>query len=78
MATTGENIKRLRKERGLTQVGLAQALGWPAERQSHISAWERGAIEPGLDSLIELALALNCSVADIQHAVTLKREEVAA
>jgi transcriptional regulator with XRE-family HTH domain len=37
--TIGQRLARLRKERGITQVELAQELG---VTQSHVSEWERG------------------------------------
>ncbi len=48
----GENIYRLRTERGLSQEALADAL--EVSRQS-VSKWENNAAVPELDKLIRLA-----------------------
>jgi transcriptional regulator with XRE-family HTH domain len=49
------NIKRLRKEKGLSQEQMAERLH--VTRQT-VSAWERGVAQPGLDTLEEIARAL--------------------
>ena len=49
------NIKRLRKEKGLSQEQFAQALH--VTRQT-VSAWERGLSRPGLDTLEQMARVL--------------------
>lgn len=49
------NIKRLRKEKGLSQEQMAERLH--VTRQT-VSAWERGVAQPGLDTLGEIARAL--------------------
>ena len=49
------NIKRLRKEKGLSQEQMAETLH--VTRQT-VSAWERGVAQPGLDILGEIAKAL--------------------
>ena len=48
----GETLKDLRKEKGLGQVELAQALELS---KGIISLWENGLREPGMNSLILLA-----------------------
>lgn len=55
----GENLKRLRLARGLSQVELGQLtqLG-----QSNISAWERGERSPLPEGLIKLANFFDCSI----------------
>ena len=50
--TLGEMISRLRKERGLSQVDLADQLG--VSRQS-VSKWETDASVPDLDKLVALS-----------------------
>lgn len=69
-ATVGENIRRIRKERKLTQVALAKAMYDDIRRQAYISAVERGEYVPELENLVKFAEALSCSVADIQPLVT--------
>lgn len=48
----GENLQRLRKEKGLSQEDVAQKLF--VSRQS-VSKWENGNAEPGVDNLKALA-----------------------
>lgn len=48
----GENIRRLRQERGLCQEDLGRRIG--ASKQS-VSNWENGNIAPSIDLLIRLA-----------------------
>ncbi len=48
----GENIRRLRQERGLRQEELGRRVG--ASKQS-VSNWENGNIAPSIDLLIRLA-----------------------
>ena len=55
MNEIGTNIKALRREKRMSQEQLAQALH--VTRQT-VSAWERGVALPGLDTLREIALAL--------------------
>ena len=55
MNEIGTNIKTLRREKRMSQEQLAQALH--VTRQT-VSAWERGVALPGLDTLKEIALAL--------------------
>ena len=50
--TLGENIQRLRTERGMSQEALAAAL--EVSRQS-VSKWETGASVPELDKLLKLS-----------------------
>ena len=50
--TLGENLQRLRKEKGLSQEDVARALF--VSRQT-ISKWETDKAEPGVDNLKALA-----------------------
>ena len=52
MKQISQNIRRLRKEKGMSQEQLAQALH--VTRQT-VSAWERGIAQPGLDVLGQIA-----------------------
>jgi len=54
------NVYRLRKDRGLTQEQLAEAVG---VRQPRIAEVERGDANPRLDTLAKLAFALGVPVA---------------
>ncbi len=58
----GERLRELRKKRHMTQVQLAESTGVP---QNHISSMERGTIQPTLGTMIRLAVALDCKVADL-------------
>ncbi len=48
----GENIRRLRQERGMGQAELGHKVG--ASKQS-VSNWENGNIMPSIDLLVRLA-----------------------
>lgn len=73
--TLGQNIRKLRKERGLTQEALAEAaLGG---NQSQLSRYENDVWTPSLDSLIRIAQALNCQLSDLIY-VTSSTQEVLA
>lgn len=56
MDNIATNIKNLRKDRRLSQDDLAQKLH--VTRQT-VSAWERGVSHPTLDTLLEIAKALD-------------------
>ena len=56
-------IRELRKKAGLTQVELAQLLGFKST--SVISMWESGDRSPRTDKLPELARILHCSIDDL-------------
>lgn len=55
MLTTGEVIRRLRRERGLTQEGLAELLGVSVPA---VSKWENGKSMPDITLLSPLARVL--------------------
>ena len=57
-----DNLKKLRKHRGLTQGVLAELAG---VELTQISRIERGASEPKLETIKNLAKALNCSSDDL-------------
>lgn len=52
MSIFGDNIKRLRKNKGLKQQELAEILGISQKSYSH---WENGKTEPSFDNLFKLA-----------------------
>lgn len=57
-----ERIVTLRKKRGMSQMDLARASGvWT----SQISRFETGESKPSVDSLINLASALDCTADDL-------------
>lgn len=53
-----DNLKRIRKEKSLSQVQLAEKL---CCSQNEISRWENG-LEPSIPNLIRIADALECTV----------------
>lgn len=56
--TTGQRIKKARKEAGLTQAQLAEKLGVPFQS---ISQWERDLRKPKPETLLRIADALSIS-----------------
>lgn len=62
VVVTGQKIAKLRKEKGLTQNDLAQALHVSI---SAVSKWERGLNFPDLTLLEPLALALDTTAAEL-------------
>ena len=58
----GDAIRRLRKEKNLTQEALAVAMG--VERTT-VTMWESGAITPPTKHLVPLAKALGCTLDDL-------------
>lgn len=61
MSIFGDNIKRLRKNKGLKQQELAEILGI---KRNTYSDWENGKTEPSFENLIKLAdlfeVSLDC------------------
>lgn len=57
--TLGQNIKKYRKEQGLTQVELAKRID---AIQTDVHRWEAGKIMPSIESIRKLAKALGVSV----------------
>lgn len=58
----GRNIQRIRKQRGLTQEQLAEAVGVTSNTVSRL---ECGALYPALDTVIALCNALNTNADSI-------------
>lgn len=58
----GARLKELREERGYTQRSLADAAGFS---YPFIAEMETGRKVPSLTTLIRLAIALDCEVADL-------------
>lgn len=56
-ALLGDRVRELRQKRGMTQVDLGERLGIP---QSRISEIEKGSRVPNLETILRLALALEC------------------
>jgi transcriptional regulator with XRE-family HTH domain len=64
-ALVGENVKRLRIKRGLTQEQLAEKSGFT---QQYLSDLEKGKRNPTIVSIYELALALDATHLDLVRA----------
>jgi transcriptional regulator with XRE-family HTH domain len=58
----GDAIRRLRKEKNLTQEALAVSMG--VERTT-VTMWESGAITPPTKHLVPLAEALGCTLDEL-------------
>lgn len=71
----GDNIKKYRLKRGLTQAQLGGKLGCS---EKTISSWEVGRTEPNIGNIEELSSALNCRKSDlIGEPTSLSSEEYA-
>lgn len=55
-------IRKLRREKDITQEELAKAVG--VER-STVAKWETGRSKPKADGLLKLSVALNCTVDEL-------------
>lgn len=58
----GENVRRIRQDRGLTQEQFADQSGFS---QQYLSGLERGRRNPTVVTLFELATALNVTPIDL-------------
>jgi transcriptional regulator with XRE-family HTH domain len=63
----GSKLRELRVAKGLTQEGLAEAIGKTVE---HISLVERGKRSPSFEILIDLAQALDVSPSVLLSGIT--------
>ena len=54
-----DSLRRLRKERGITQEDVAESLGISAQT---VSKWERGLCAPDISLLPRIALLYNCTI----------------
>lgn len=59
MSIFGDNIKRLRKNKGLKQQEIAELLG---VKRNTYSDWENGKTEPSFENLVKLADLLDVSL----------------
>lgn len=62
LATFATNLRRIRKERGLSQERLAYAADL---NMTHVAKIERTEREPGVRTIVKLCLALQVSAADL-------------
>lgn len=56
------NLRRIRKERRVSQNDLAQSIG---VTQGTVSNWETGNVMPTLENLIAIAKFFGCKVDDL-------------
>lgn len=66
--TVGENIKRIRKEKSLTQKQLG-GLCEPKISESTIRKYELGILNPKIETIKKIATALNCEISDIDESI---------
>ena len=66
--TIGERIRKIRKEKGLTQLCVALRMGMVSP--DNVGAWERGLHIPSPKSINKVAKALGVSVAYLLEGVT--------
>ena len=62
LSTSGERIRETRKAAGLTQKQLAERLGVTPQ---NISQYERNLKSPTTRTLVKIAVALDCNVAEL-------------
>ncbi len=73
MHIVGENIKKCRENKGLSQEALADALN--VTRQT-VSSWETGRTEPDIDTLHRIAQVLEVTVEELIYSHRLKEPTV--
>lgn len=73
MSNIGENIKRIRKEKGYFQKQLAERLGTTPQ---NLAQYENGKRIPKIETLIKIAEALDCEVSDIDENIIVHRHTV--
>ncbi len=73
MSNIGENIKRIRKEKGYFQKQLAEKLGTTPQ---NLAQYENGKRIPKIETLIKIAEALDCEVSDIDENIIVHRHTV--
>ena len=59
----GDNIRRIRKKRNITQRELGEKLGGISQQQ--IGQWENGNKNPKIETVSNIAKALGCSIAEL-------------
>ncbi len=60
---TGENLKRIRKEKGVTVAQICEAMGF--ENPQSVYKWQRGMTLPSVDNLFALSRLLGITIEDI-------------
>jgi transcriptional regulator with XRE-family HTH domain len=70
LKTFGRSVRRLRKQRGLSQESLAEVCGLS---RNYISDIERGVRNPGLLALVALAKALRVTLRELMEGIEPRR-----
>lgn len=65
--TIGENIRRIRKERGLTQKELGELCGM---NEANVRKYELGKANPKIETIDRIASALNVPIIQIKENIT--------
>lgn len=73
MSTVGENIKRIRKEKGLTQSELGRKLGIS---QTMIVQYESGRRNPKIETVQKIANALQVPISEIYERNSLSKDNL--
>lgn len=63
MTLTGKNIKRLRRERGLTVSAITEYMGFSSPRA--VYKWQNGESLPSVDNLFALSVLLGVTMDEI-------------
>ena len=69
MPTFGENLKRIRQDRGISQKRIAGALGYQDRQHSQIWKYERGGLLPRPLTIYKIAQFLGCDPAELLEGV---------
>lgn len=70
--TVGENIRRIRKEKGLTQKQLGELCN-PQIAEANIRKYELGKANPKIETIDKIASALGVNIVDIMERFTMER-----
>jgi transcriptional regulator with XRE-family HTH domain len=76
MAGTGQNIRRLRKQAGLSVKDLQDIFGFATPQA--IYKWQQGVALPTIDNLVILAAVLQVRLDDILEINTVARMQIGA
>ena len=65
----GQNIRRIRKQRGFSQEELADRCGL---HRTYIGGIERGERNPSLENIVAIGIGLGCKVEDLFSGLLLR------
>ena len=69
MPTFGENLRKIRQDRGISQKRIAGALGYQDRQHSQIWKYERGGLLPRPLTIYKIAQFLGCDPAELLEGV---------